>query len=159
MSRYYPSAVVGVCCGRPGPRSWLRPLERWTVASGSRGPSSWFAGLSAMHGLSSSGAFIGQSEECGDSFHIMRGQLLQHFFIMYSLSEGRDDGSIRNTRYSTLHLGEAGDELPESLPGLLPHRMEVGLHTVLLVSTGDVRNEPHVELFLGVTDPGVRFMS
>jgi hypothetical protein len=28
--------------------------------------------------------------------------------------------------------------------------MEVGLHAVLLVSTGEVRNEPHAELFLGV---------
>jgi hypothetical protein len=72
------------------------------------------------------------------------------FFITYSLSEGRDDGSIRNTRYNISHLGEAGDELLESLPGLLPHRMEVGLHTVLLVSTGEVRNEPRAELFLGV---------
>jgi hypothetical protein len=69
---------------------------------------------------------------------------------MYSLSEGRDDGSIRNMRYSTSHLGEAGDELSEGLPGLLSHRMEVGLHTVLLVSTGEVCNEPHVELLLGV---------
>jgi hypothetical protein len=48
------------------------------------------------------------------------------------------------------HLGEAGDELPESLPGLLPHRMEVGLHTVLLVSTGKVRNELLAKLFPGV---------
>jgi hypothetical protein len=80
----------------------------------------------------------------------MCGQLLQHFFITYSLSEGRDDGSIRNMRYSTSHLGEAGDELSEGLPGLLPHRMEVGLHTVLLVSTGEVRNEPHAELLPGV---------
>jgi hypothetical protein len=93
--------------------------------------------------LGGSGALVGQSEERGDSFHIMCGQLLQHFFIMYSLSEGRDDGSIRNTRYRTSHLGEAGDELPEDLPGFLPHRMEVGLHTVLLVSTSKVRNEPH----------------
>jgi hypothetical protein len=92
--------------------------------------------------LGGSGALIGQSEECGDSFHVMCGQLLQHFLITYSLSEGRDDGSIRNTRYGTSHLGEAGDELLESLPRLLPHRMEVGLHTVLLVSTGEVRNEP-----------------
>jgi hypothetical protein len=74
----------------------------------------------------------------------------QHFLIMHSLSEGCDDGSIGNARYSTLHLGEAGDERPEGLPGLLPHRMEVGLHTVLLVSTGEVRNEPRAELFLGV---------
>jgi hypothetical protein len=43
-----------------------------------------------------------------------------------------------------------GDELLESLPGLLPHRMEVGLHTVLLVSTGEVRHEPRAELFPGV---------
>jgi hypothetical protein len=41
MSRYYSSTAVGVCCGRPGPRSWPRPLEQWTVASGSRGPSSF----------------------------------------------------------------------------------------------------------------------
>jgi hypothetical protein len=74
--------------------------------------------------LGVSGALISQSEECGDSFHVMCGQLLQHFFITYSLSEGRDDGSIRNTRYSTSHLGEAGDELLESLHGLLPHRMK-----------------------------------
>jgi hypothetical protein len=53
-------------------------------------------------------------------------------------------------RYSTSHLGEAGDERPESLPGLLPHCMEVGLHAVLLVSTSEVRNEPRAELFPGV---------
>ena len=76
----------------------------------------------------------------------MRGQLLQHFLITYSLAEGRDDGSIGNARYSTSHLGEVGDERPKSLPGLLPHRMEVGLHTVLLVSTGEVRNEPPCEM-------------
>jgi hypothetical protein len=100
--------------------------------------------------LGGSGAFVGQSEECGDSLHVMRGQLLQHFLITYSLSEGHDDGSIGNARYSTSHLSEAGDERPESLPGLLPHRMEVGLHTVLLVSTSKVRNEPRAELFPGV---------
>jgi hypothetical protein len=80
----------------------------------------------------------------------MCGQLLQHFFNMYSLSEGRDDRSIRNTRYHTSHLGEAGDGLPEGLPGLLPHCMEVGLHAVLLVSTGEVRHEPRTEFFPGV---------
>jgi hypothetical protein len=100
--------------------------------------------------LGDSGALVGQSEECGDSLHVMRGQLLQHFIITYSLTEGRDDGSIGNARYSTSHLGEAGDERPEGLPELLPHHMEVGLHTVLLVSTGEVRNEPCAELFLGV---------
>jgi hypothetical protein len=82
-----------------------------------------------------------------DIFHVMRGQLLQHFLITYSLTEGRDDRSIKNARYSTSHLGEAGDERLESLLGLLPYRMEVGLHTVLLVSTGEVCNEPRAELF------------
>jgi hypothetical protein len=100
--------------------------------------------------LGGSGALVGQSEERGDSFHVMCGHLLQHFFITYSLSEGRDDRSIRNTRYRTSHLGEAGDELPEGLSRLLPHRMEVGLHTVLLVSTGEVCNEPRAEFLLGV---------
>jgi hypothetical protein len=80
----------------------------------------------------------------------MRGQLLQYFLITYSLAEGRDDGSIGNARYSTSHLGEAGDECPESLPGFLPHCMEVGLHAVLLVSAGEVRCEPRTELFLGI---------
>jgi hypothetical protein len=80
----------------------------------------------------------------------MRGQLFQHFLITYSLSESRDDRSIEDMRYSTLHLGEAGDKCPESFSGLLPHRMEVGLHTMLLVSAGEVRNEPREELFPGV---------
>jgi hypothetical protein len=80
----------------------------------------------------------------------MRGQLLQHFFITHSLTEGRDDGSIGNARYSTSHLGEAGDKRPKSLPGFLPHCMEVGLHVVLLVSAGEVRCEPRAELFLGI---------
>jgi hypothetical protein len=80
----------------------------------------------------------------------MRGQLLQHFLITYSLTEGRDDGSIGNARYSTSHLSEAGDDRLEGLPGLLPYCMEVGLHTVLLVSTGEVRNKPCAELFPGV---------
>jgi hypothetical protein len=80
----------------------------------------------------------------------MCGQFLQHFLITYPLSEGRDDGGIGNTRYSTSYLGEAGDELPEGLPWLLPHSMEVGLHTVLLISTGEVRHEPRTELFPGV---------
>jgi hypothetical protein len=168
MSRCYPSAAVDVCCGRPGPQSWLQRLERWSAASGSRGPSSFSSshpgdgtratrlGSPGLWGrvpctaLGGSGAFVGQSEECGDSFHVMRGQLLQHFLITYSLTEGRDDGSIGNARYSTSHLGEAGDERPMNLPGLLPHRMEVGLHTMLLVSTGVVRNEPCAELFPGV---------
>jgi hypothetical protein len=100
--------------------------------------------------LGDSSALVDQGEECGDSLHVMRGQLLQHFLITYSLTKGRDDGSIGNARYSTSHLGEAGDERPEGLPRLLPHRMEVGLHIVLLVSTGEVRNEPCVELFPGV---------
>jgi hypothetical protein len=100
--------------------------------------------------LGGSGAFVGQSEECGDSLHVMRGQLLQHFLITYPLAEGRDDGSIGNARYSTSHLGEAGDERPESLSGLLPYCVEVGLHTMLPVSAGEVRNEPHTDLFPGV---------
>jgi hypothetical protein len=138
------------------------------VISGSHGPSSFSSyhpgggtrasrlGNSGLWGrvpctaLGGSGTFVGQSKEHGDSLHIMRGQLLQHFLITYSLSECRDDGSIGNARYSTSHLGEAEDEHSESLPGLLPHRMEVGLHTVLLVSTGEVHNEPCTELFPGL---------
>jgi hypothetical protein len=100
--------------------------------------------------LGGSGAFVGQSEERGDSFHVMCGQILQHFFITYSLSEGGDVRSIRNMRYRTSHLGEAGDELLEGFPGLLPHCMEVCLHTVMLVSTGEVRHEPRTEFFPGV---------
>jgi hypothetical protein len=80
----------------------------------------------------------------------MCGQFLQHFLITYPLSEGRDDGGIGNTRYSTSYLGEAGDKRSEGLSGFLPYSMEVGLHTMLLVSAGKVRNEPCTELFPGV---------
>jgi hypothetical protein len=57
--------------------------------------------------LDGSGALDSQSKERGDSFHVMCGQLLQHFLVTYPLSESRDDGVIRDTRYSTSHLGEA----------------------------------------------------
>jgi hypothetical protein len=96
------------------------------------------------------GALVGQSEECGDSVHVMRGQLLQHFLITHSLPEGRDDGSIGNTRYSTSYPGEARDKRPEGLSGLLPHCVEVGLHAVLLVSASEVCYEPRAELLPGV---------
>jgi hypothetical protein len=111
-------------------------------------PSLWGRVLCPAFGGSS--ALVGQSEECGDSLHVMRGQLLQHFFITYSVTEGRDDGSIENVRYSTSHLGEAGDKCPESLPGFLPHYVEVGLHAVLLVSVGEVCCETRAELFPGI---------
>jgi hypothetical protein len=75
--------------------------------------------------LSSSGTLVSQSEECGNSFHVMRGQLLQHLFITHPLAESGDDGSIGDTGYSPSYLGEAGDEGPESFPELLPHYMEV----------------------------------
>jgi hypothetical protein len=100
--------------------------------------------------LGSSSTFVGQSEERGDSLHVMRGQHLQHLLFTHPLAESGDDGSIRNTRYSHSYLGEAGDESPESFPGFLPHYMEVSLHTMLLISTSEVRCEPRTELFLGV---------
>jgi hypothetical protein len=158
---------MGACCGCPGPQSQLRRLVRLTAASRGRDPSFSFTvpgdgtratrlGSPSLWGrvpcpaFGGSGALVGQSEECGDSLHVMRGQLLQHFFITYSLTEGRDDGSIGNARYSTSHLGEAGNKRPESLPGFLPYCVEVGLHAVLLVSTGEVRYEPCAELFPGI---------
>jgi hypothetical protein len=52
--------------------------------------------------------------------------------------------------YNPSYLGEAGDEGPESFPGLLPHCMEVSLHTMSLISAGEVRYELRAELFLGV---------
>jgi hypothetical protein len=82
-------------------------------------PSLW--GRVPCTAIGGSGALVSQSEERGDSLHVMCGQLLQHFLIMYPLSEGRDDGGIGNTRYSTSYLGEAGDKRPEGLSGLLPH--------------------------------------
>jgi hypothetical protein len=100
--------------------------------------------------LGSPDVLVGQSEESGDSFHVMRSQLLQHLFITHSLAEDHDDRSIGDARYSTSHLCEAGDKRPKSFSGLLPHCVEVGLHAVLLVSTGEVRCEPRAELFPGV---------
>jgi hypothetical protein len=100
--------------------------------------------------LGGPGALVGQSEEHGDSFHVMRGQLLQHLFITHPLVESGDDRSVADTGYSSSYPGEAGDEGPESFPGLLPHCMEVSLHAMPLISTGEVRYEPRTELFPGV---------
>jgi hypothetical protein len=100
--------------------------------------------------LGSPGTFVSQSEERGDSFHVMCRQLLQHLLITHPLSESSDDRGIRDTRYGLAYLGEASDESPESLPEFLSYGMEMSLHTVLLISTGKVCCEPCIELFLGV---------
>jgi hypothetical protein len=97
--------------------------------------------------LGGPGALSGQSKERCDSFHVMRGQLLQHLFITYPLAESNDDGSIGDTGYSLSYLSEAGDECLESFPGFLPHCMEVSPHAMLLISAGEVRCEPRAELF------------
>jgi hypothetical protein len=66
--------------------------------------------------LGSSGAFVGQSKERSDGFYVMRRQFLQHLLITHSLSESSDNRGIRDARYSSSYLGEAGDKSPESLP-------------------------------------------
>jgi hypothetical protein len=103
--------------------------------------------------LGSSGTFVGQSEERGDGFHVMRRQLLQHLLIMHPLSESNDNGGIGNTRYSPSYLGEAGNESPEGLPKFLPYDMEMSLHAMLLISTSKVRCESCTKLFPGVDGP------
>jgi hypothetical protein len=97
--------------------------------------------------LGSPGTFVSQSEECGDGFHVMCRQLLQHLLITHPLSESSDDRGIGDVRYGPTYLGEAGNESLESLPGFLSYGMEMSIHTVLLISTGKVRCEPCIELF------------
>jgi hypothetical protein len=80
-------------------------------------------------------------------------QLLQHLLITHPLSESSDDRGIGDVRYGPAYLGEASDESPESLPGFLSYGMETSLHTMLLISTGEVRCEPCIELFPGVDGP------
>jgi hypothetical protein len=105
--------------------------------------------------LGSSGAFVGQSKEHSDGFYVMHRQFLQHLLITHSLSESNDNRGIGDARYSPSYLGEAGDKSPESLPGFLPHCMEMSLHAMLLISIGEVCCEPCTELFLGVDRPRV----
>jgi hypothetical protein len=69
----------------------------------------------------------------------MRCQFLQHLLIMNPLSENSDNGVIRDATYSPPYLGEMRDESLESLPGFLPHCMEMSLHTMLLISTGEAK--------------------
>jgi hypothetical protein len=69
---------------------------------------------------------------------------------MHPLSESSDNGGIRDARYSSPYLGEAGDESPKSLPRFLPHCMKMSLHAMLLISTGEVRYESCTKLFAGV---------
>ena len=53
-----------------------------------------------------------------------------------------------------MYLGEAQNKCPEHLSGFLPHSVEVSLHTMLLVRTGEVRSEPRTELLPGLNRPG-----
>jgi hypothetical protein len=83
----------------------------------------------------------------------MRRQFLQHLLITHPLSESSDNRGIGDARYGPPYLGEAGDESPKSLPGFLPHCMEMSLHAMLLISTSEVRYETCTKLFLGVDRP------
>jgi hypothetical protein len=166
MCRCYLPVAVGACCACSGPSrscddrsSSLRLLVAAVLllfavlGDGTRATRLGNSGLWCRvpcTALGSPGALVGQSEERGDSFHVMCGQLLQHLFITYPLAESSDDGSIGDTGYSPSYLSEAGDECPESFPRFLPHCMEVSLHAILLISAGEVRCEPCVELFPGV---------
>jgi hypothetical protein len=94
-------------------------------------------------------AFVRQSKQGGDNFHLVSRQLLQHLLVTDPLAEGRDDRRIGDTRNSSTYLGEAGDKGPKGLSGLLPHGVEVGFHTMLLVRTGEVRRKLCAELTLG----------
>jgi hypothetical protein len=82
----------------------------------------------------------------------MSRQLLQHLLITDPLAESRDDRCIGDAWDGPAHLGEAGDEGPEGLPGLLPHGVEVGLHTMLLVRTGKICCKLCAELTPGLDD-------
>jgi hypothetical protein len=83
-------------------------------------------------------------------FHLVRRQLLQHLLVTDPLTESCDNRCIGNTWKSSTHLGEAGDEGSEGFPGLLPHSVEVGLHTMLLVHAGEVYRELRAELTPGL---------
>lgn len=69
---------------------------------------------------------------------------------MYPLMDNSNDRRIEDTRYGSPYLGEAGDECLEHLSGFLPYYMGVGLHTMLLISIGEVHDKPRAELFLGI---------
>jgi hypothetical protein len=83
----------------------------------------------------------------------MSRQLLQHLLVTDPLAESRDDRRVGDTWNGSTHLGEAKDEGPEGFSGLLPHGVEVGLHTMLLVRTGEVLRELCAELTLGLDGP------
>jgi hypothetical protein len=79
----------------------------------------------------------------------MSRQLLQHLLITDPLAESHDNKRIGDTRNCSTYLGEAEDEGPEGFSGLLPHGAEVGLHTMLLERTGEVRRKLCTELTPG----------
>src|SRR6185312_4135477 len=101
-----------------------------------------------MHGP---GTLVNQGEKRGNAFHLVRRQFLEHLLITYPLSESSDIRCVRDMRNGTPYLGEARDECPERLSGFLPHGVEVSLHTMLLVRTGEVRSEPRTELLPGLS--------
>jgi hypothetical protein len=96
------------------------------------------------------GTLVRQGKQGGDSLHLMGRQLLQHLLITDPLSESHDNRCIGNTWNSSTYLDEAGHEVPEGFPGLLPHSVEVGLHAVLLVLAGEVCRKQHAEFSPGL---------
>jgi hypothetical protein len=168
MCRRYPSMAVDVCCGRPGPQSQLPRPERRSAAFRCHDSFSSFSCrperrhlscpfgqprsvvLSATHGPQQPWRTCQPERREWGPFPRHAWPTSPTSFHNAPLAEGRDDRSIGDARYSTSHLGEAGDKCPESFSWLLPHCVKVGLHAVLLVSAGEVRCQPCAELFPGV---------
>ena len=122
MTRYRHPADVGACHASSGPRAYLE-------------------GPSAMHGPQQPWRTCSPRQTRWQQFPPGVWPASPTSSRHGPLSESRDNRCIRNTGNDSTYLGEAGDEGSERLPGLLPHGVKMGLHTVLLVRAGEVRRE------------------
>jgi hypothetical protein len=75
------------------------------------------------------GIFVHQAEELYDILDVMRGELLQHLLIPYSLMECNHNRSIGNMWDGVANLGKPLDEGAQRFPQVLLHVVEVGLIT------------------------------
>jgi hypothetical protein len=96
-----------------------------------------------------SGALVHQTEELCDILDVMRGELLQHLLIPYTLVKCNHNKSIGDMRNDVSNMGKSLNEGAQRFPRMMLHDLEIGLITWSRVDTLKIGHELTTQLLPG----------
>jgi hypothetical protein len=95
------------------------------------------------------GALVHQTEELCDILDVMRGELLQHLLIPYTLVKCNHNKSIGDMRNDVSNMGKSLNEGAQRFPRMMLHDLEIGLITWSRVDTLKIGHELTTQLLPG----------